>query len=176
MILTPVASAANYQLSISKDNGRTWSDAGESAKPEILLTGLANETKVHVRAVARNAEHASEAGPEYPIYVTSGPSFSPEGLHLGLRKGATDVTWGEVLGITEYRLYSRTGKGEWRVVYHGPQRAFTDRTPAGEYQVSAVNGNGEGRPSRIAASDPASWRNFDPRPGEAFRRTVAGPV
>ena len=176
VILRPVASASTYRFSISKDDGRTWGDAGESAQPAISLTGLANETKIHVRAVARNAERESAAGSEYPIYVTSAPSLSPEGLHLSLHRGATEVAWGEVLGVTGYRLYARTGNGEWRVVYQGLERVFTDATPAGEYRVSSVNGNGEGRPSRIATGDPASWRNFDPRPGEPFRRTVAGSV
>ena len=174
VFLSPEASAATYRLSISHDNGRTWRDAGASAKPEITLTGLENQTKVHVRAVALNADHQGDPGPEYPIYITSTPSLPPEGLHLRLNQGSTEVTWGEVLGVTGYRLYSRTENGEWRVIYHGLQRTFTDTSPAAEYQVSAVNGNGEGRGSRIAVSDPASWRNFDPRPGEPFRRTVAG--
>ena len=39
-----------------------------------------------------------------------------------------------------------------------------------EYCVTAVNGNGESARSRIADTDPASWRNWDPKPGEAFRR------
>ena len=36
--------------------------------------------------------------------------------------------------------------------------------------VTAVNGNGEGRRSRVADTDPRSWRNWDPKPGEPFRR------
>lgn len=40
-----------------------------------------------------------------------------------------------------------------------------------EYRVTAVNGNGEGPPSRIINTDPASWRNWEPQPGEPFRRT-----
>jgi hypothetical protein len=176
VFLTPVASAATYRFSISQDGGQTWRDTGESTKPEIALTRLKNETKVHVRAVALNPDRQSLPGPEYPIYITSSPSLPPEGLHLRLNQGSTEVTWGEVLGVAEYRLYARTGSGQFRIIYRGLQRKFTDRSPAAEYQVKAVNGNGEGPGSRIAVSDPSSWRNFDPRPGEPFRRTVAGQV
>ena len=44
-----------------------------------------------------------------------------------------------------------------------------------EYRIAAVNGNGEGAPSRTADTDPASWRNWDPRPGERFRRVYSYP-
>jgi len=33
-----------------------------------------------------------------------------------------------------------------------------------------VNGNGEGPKSTVVTTDPASWVNWDPRPGEPFRR------
>jgi hypothetical protein len=39
-----------------------------------------------------------------------------------------------------------------------------------EYAVSAVNGNGEGPRCTAVDTDPASWRNWDPQPGEGFRR------
>ena len=176
ILLDPVASAETYRFSISQDGGQSWHEKGQSTKPEVALTGLNNDTKIHVRAQALNADRQSLPGPEYPIYITSSPPLPPEGLHLRLSQGSTEITWGEVLGVTEYRLYARTAPGEFRVIYHGLKRNFTDLSPAAEYQVKAVNGNGEGPASRIAASDPASWRNFDPRPGEPFRRTVAGQV
>jgi hypothetical protein len=39
-----------------------------------------------------------------------------------------------------------------------------------EYQISATNKNGESAMSFAANTDPASWRNWDPMPGEPFRR------
>jgi len=39
--------------------------------------------------------------------------------------------------------------------------------------VAAVNGDGEGPRSRMADTDPASWRNWDPKPGEPFRRAYS---
>jgi hypothetical protein len=166
----PVAAASRYHFEASTDNGSSWKVAGESAKPEFTLSGLANETKVHVRAFAANAEHESLPGPEYPVYVTTAAPLPPEGLRIR----SNDVSWGEVLGVTEYRLYGRTGKGEWRLIYKGLERKFEDRNRAGEYQVRAVNGNGEGAGSRVATRDSDSWRNFDPKPGEEFRRAVTG--
>ena len=100
------------------------------------------------------------------------------------------MSWGEVLGVTEYRLYGRSkGEKEFRVLYRGRDRNYVDKRssiqapnaipgkrdisqhPAiAEYVVTAVNGNGEGAKSFMADTDPASWRNWDPMPGEPFRR------
>ena len=41
-----------------------------------------------------------------------------------------------------------------------------------QYYVTCVNGNGESRPSRIADTQSTSWRNWNPMPGEMFRRAV----
>ena len=113
---------------------------------------------------------------------------------MTLAKGSASLTWGEVLGVTGYRLYRRLqGSASWELAYHGLDRAFSDRRPdivapfytpgasaniryAGpaypiyEYAVSAVDGNGEGPRCRPIDTDPASWLNWDPMPGEPFRR------
>lgn len=39
-----------------------------------------------------------------------------------------------------------------------------------EYAIAAVNGNGEGERSAPVGTDPTSWINWDPKPGERFRR------
>jgi hypothetical protein len=93
------------------DNGATWKAAAKSGKTEIRLAGLVDGTKVHVRGIAVNAEHESAAGPEYPVYVTKMPPPAPDGLRVSLAKGAAALSWGEVLGVSEYRLHGRT-KGE----------------------------------------------------------------
>jgi hypothetical protein len=100
------------------------------------------------------------------------------------------LSWGEVLGVSEYRLYARSkGEQTFQLLYAGRDRALTDKRPgivaayavpgqAGdggpqvimEYCVASFNGNGEGKRSPLADSDPASWRNWDPMPGEPFRR------
>jgi hypothetical protein len=111
-----------------------------------------------------------------------------------LAAGTAELTWGEILGATEYRLYARSAPdAEFRPLYTGPERTFVDhRTslracdtlPSArpvssqppdlvEYCVTAVSGNGESAHSRIANTDPSSWRNWDPRPGEKFRRVTS---
>jgi hypothetical protein len=91
--------------------------------------------------------------------------------------------------VTEYRLYRRAaGEKEFRLASKGLDRSFEDKQPGIqaslpkpdptaetratliEYCVTAVNGNGEGQRSRIADTNPGSWRNWDPMPGEPFRR------
>lgn len=191
VFLAPVASAESYILELSHDNGLTWASAA-SGKPVLELRGLANGTKVHVRGIAKNAQHASEPGPEYPLYVSDQPLPPPDGLRVALAEGAATLTWGEVLGVTEYRVYARAlGERAFRILYRGLDRTIIDRrstihaahatpsplrTPADavvEYYVTSVNGNGEGPRSRAANADPGSWRNWDPRPGEPFRRVYS---
>jgi len=187
VLITPVAAATRYRLELSADAGRTWSAVRSQSEPSIEIGGLSDGSKVHVRAVARNAQHESSPGAEYPIYVTSQPPLPPDGLHVDLARGAATLTWGEVLGAEEYRLYARPkGAAPFTLLYRGLDRVYVDRR-AGiqpcdpipdqaqssgviEYAVTASNGNGESVRSRTADSDPASWRNWDPKPGEPFRR------
>ncbi len=194
VFVSPVAGATRYQLEVSKDNGRTWSSAGSHDAPQVEIRSLTNGEKVHVRAMAANAEHTSAPGAEYPLYVTSDPPPPPDGLHVELSDGAATLTWGEILGVTEYRLYARpAGKGNFALLYRGRDRVYQDKRAgiraantvperstgsiAGlvEYCVSAVNSNGEGKRSRVSDTNPASWRNWDPRPGESFRRVYSYP-
>jgi hypothetical protein len=186
VVITPVAGATEYRLELSADAGRTWSTVRVLPEPSIDLNGLPDGRKVHVRAVARNAQHESSAGAEYPIYVTSQPPLPPDGLRVDLAEGAATLSWGEVLGASNYRLYARPkGASQFTLLYQGLDRLYVDRragirpcdlvpgqTGAAlvEYAVTASNDNGESVRSRTADSDPSSWRNWDPKPGEPFRR------
>jgi hypothetical protein len=193
-LIASVASATRYRLELSKDNGATWSNIASQNEPAIEVSGLAHEEKVHVRAVALNSAHESSPGPEYPLYITRNPPPPPDGLRCELHAGFAVISWGEILGATEYRLYARlAGEDEFHLLYRGTDRTFEDRRPGIqpsnvfpetpvipaadliEYCVTALNGNGEGARSRVADTNPASWRNWDPRAGEAFRRVYAFP-
>jgi hypothetical protein len=159
VIVEPVAGATGYRYELSRDGGKTWSPSAET------LSGIADETKVHVRVIAVNASRQSAPGPEYPVYVTSKPPLPPDGLSIELRDGKASLTWGEILGATEYQLYA-----DGQIVYRGLDRSFVDARPAHSYAVAAVNGNGEGGRSGAVEADPGSWLTFDPKPGEPFRR------
>jgi hypothetical protein len=181
VVIHPVAGATAYSLELSRDNGATWTPS------EVEIRGLPNGTEVHVRAVASNNERHSAPGPEYPIYVSDRTPPPPDGLRVELNDGSAALSSGEVLGVTEYRLYMRASDREpFQLIYKGRGHAFVDKrpgikrsnpipdrgphTPAYQYRLTSTNGNGEGAPSRIADTDPASWRNWDPMPGEPFRR------
>jgi hypothetical protein len=192
---TPVASASRYQLELSSDDAKTWQPfAGSAPRPAIALTGLGIGKKYHGRLIASNEEHRSAAGLEYPLYITQDAPPPPDGLHVELSAGSANLTWGEVLGITEYRVYRRKrSEAQFTVAYRGRATTWKDRDPsilapassprdsasnrnapqpAIEYYLTASNHNGEGRRSRTANTDPASWRNWNPTDGEPFRRTV----
>lgn len=190
----PVAAATSYQLEISADNAVTWQPAGvASSTPVIRLTGLVNGKKYHTRMIAKNEEHISPAGPEYPLYITQDPPPPPDGVHVELSNGLATLTWGEVLGVTQYRVYRRKkGEAQFAVAYAGRATIWQDTDssilpPASspknsasrsnapqaavEYYITASNHNGEGSRTRISNTDPASWRNWNPTDGEPFRRT-----
>ena len=148
---------------------------------------------MHVRAVAVNPEHESSPADEYPLYVTGDVPSSPDGLKVRLGEGEATLSWGKVLGTSEYRLYRREkGAAAFKEVYRGTKRSYLDTEanvveayedpeqplpPAGErdftlyeYVVTAVNGNGESAKSVPVTTNPSSWLNWDPRSGERYRR------
>jgi hypothetical protein len=193
VIAAAVAAATQYRFESSKDSGATWSTIGMQNSPEIELTGLSDREKVHVRAVALNAEQVSAPGPEYPVYGTKDVPPPPDGLRVELAEGSARICWGELLGVSEYQLYARTESDkQFRLLYRGLERSYQDKravihaalpcpVDAGEkappdlvqYCVTAVNGNGESGRTPTADTNPGSWRNWDPKPGETFRRDFA---
>jgi hypothetical protein len=193
VIVEPVAAAAQYRLELSKDGGTTWAKVDLQSGPQLSVGGLHDGEKVHVRALALNELHSSAPGAEYPVYATDQPPPPPDGVRVGLAEGAATITWGEILGASEYRLYARLRpEGEFRLLHRGIDRSHVDRRPfirpchsipgqsaestketVIEYHVTAVNGNGESARSYLADTDPASWRNWDPMPRERFRRVTS---
>ena len=192
VVIDPVASATRYRLGLSRDGGTSWTEVLTGTIDQLSVTGLRDGEKVHVRVTALNDEHASEPGPGYPLYVSKEAPAAPDGLRVALSEGAAALSWGEILGASAYRLYvrHRSDKGA-TLLYQGTERSYLDRRagirgpasvpsstpvvgepPLAEYWVTALNGNGESPRSRVADTDPASWRNWDPKPGERFRRVT----
>jgi hypothetical protein len=193
VFFTTVASAKGYHIEISSDGGKTWTRVGSTLSSPFNLTKQKNGEKIHVRVIAFNDQHVGDPADEYPIYVTDKAPATPDGLILRTAANTVNVQWGEVLGASEYRLYRRLkGETKYSLVYKGLERKFTDKANGVipsfeipgeegtikhykgnlviyEYVVSAVNGNGESAQSLPADTNPASWRNWDPVPGERFR-------
>ena len=193
VFFTKVAGAENFRIDLSQNNGVTWASAGETAGDRFELTGLTDDTKVHVRIVALNRERESRPGNEYPLYVTSAPPPPPDGLNAEPGSGKVRLTWGEILGATEYRLYRRTaGEKEFQEIFRGLAHGFTDTIDCRsafaepglkaaalrdgvapvfhEYAIAAVNGNGEGARSPPVDTDPRAWSNWKPAADLRFKR------
>lgn len=203
VFFTQANGATAYRAELSRDGGKSWTQAGTTTQLSQRLTGLTNGQKLHVRITAFNDQHSSPPADEYPVYVTEQRPPRPDGLGLQIATGEAPqlpvrLTWGEVLGVRAYKLYRRRqGEQHFTLVYQGLDREFTDRLAAVipafsnpgaagnallrattpyriyEYAVAAVNGNGESQPSVAISTDPARWLNWDPKPGEAFRRRVS---
>jgi hypothetical protein len=179
-----VQAAESYVIQLSRDGGTRWETAGSTRQSPFTLRSLGNgldndngldtNTKYHVRIVSTNADRISEPGPDYPCHVSAQRPPAPDGLRLRLGGEHVDVSWGEVLGASRYRLYRRV-KGDlgYREVFSGLAFAFRDTEPdtdrVYEYAVAAENGNGIGPESTPIDTDAAGWRFWEP-PVSGFRR------
>lgn len=189
------AGALDYRIEISSDGGNEWEPVLETDQTTVLLPEL-EAGKHHVRVTARNGDLTGSPAHEWPIYVTEKPPHHPEGLALRITENGADVSWGRVLGVTEYRLYRReTGTDVYEQIHSGRDRSFTDvppkpltqpyplpgmarnahraRVPTYEYAVSAVNGFGEGRKSHPVSTDPSGWLVWQPSGPLGFSRRSA---
>jgi hypothetical protein len=172
-----VAGANTYQLQLSKDGGVSWTDAMASgANTNVTIAKLDNDTKVHVRVIAKGTGGQGEPSDDYPIYVTDKVPHAPEGILVNPNGPQTKITWGQILGVNEYKLYRREKSVKpqaYTIIYSGSDRSFADNKQDPkifEYVVTAINGNGESLKSVISDNDPNSFLNWQPVPGEGFRR------
>ncbi|GAA2345226.1 fibronectin type III domain-containing protein [Dactylosporangium salmoneum] len=171
---TPVPAAEEYLVQLSEDGGDTWRTAATARTSPCRLTGLADGTKLHVRVVAANSRHQAPPGADYPLYVTDAPPAPPHGLAPRPVPGGVELSWGEVLGASGYRvLRRRRGEAGYREIFAGLAFSYIDRAaaPGDEYAVAAENGNGLGPPSAPVPADPGSWRHWHPPVPLTFRRT-----
>jgi len=180
--------ATGYRLETSTDGGTHWQPGPVGPQGPLTINGLANNTKVHLRIIARNAERDSPPSGEYPLYVSANAPPTPDGLALELGEGTVRLHWGQVLGAEGYHLYRRReGDTSWQApICSGPTTSYYDITADGvipsaprpgieanlnstrpdgtryEYAIAAFNDNGESPLSPLANTDSTSWRNWWP--------------
>jgi hypothetical protein len=184
---TPSPGAVAYRTEYSRDGGNTWTVAGVGSKTYFLCKGLGTNTKIHVRVTAFNKRFESRPSAPYPVYLSETKPDCPDGLKLRIESGHIALEWGQVLGVKTYHLYRRKkGEKTFTRICRGENRHFFDTQAEGynpaiedvpenpaiyEYVVTSENGNGESEKSDPVSTDPASWLNWNPKPGEKFRRT-----
>lgn len=173
--------ADRYELAVSKDGCRSWRmENGDIRERGYRLEGLTAGIKLHVKVRACRGAAAGDWSEPYPVYPSEQPPAAPQGLRLCRKEGAIEASWGMVLGARSYRLYRREqGEGESVLLYEGQERCFADNSAGQEetgihyaYSVTAVNGNGEGAPSRERDTVPGGLIDWDPKPEETFRRYI----
>jgi len=185
------------RMEVSYDGGNTWKSKGNASKGIFILKNE-DVAKIHVRAVSVNGRKTASSAKEYPVYFTKELPHYPEGLWLKIDHNRVDLSWGEILGTQKYKLYRRAmGDTEFRLIYEGKDRKYSDRGVVGiqkayalpgtqnnkttdrsglvvyEYTVTAVNGNGESEKSPVENTDPSSWRNWYPDTELKFKRQSA---
>ncbi|MBD2844397.1 hypothetical protein IDH44_04280, partial [Paenibacillus sp. IB182496] len=172
------AGASGYAVALSRDGGRSWQPAWEGGGCSCELSGLADGVKLHARVRAVHGDAAGEWSAPYPVCPTADAPPAPEGLRLARTDRGIRASWGEVLGAGRYRLYrSVDGTDGETLVYEGTARAYEDNdaaapAPVCRYRISACNGNGEGPSSAARNTERGGAIDWDPRPGEGFRRYI----
>jgi hypothetical protein len=168
--------AARYTLQWSSDDGATWRDGDvTSVGTALILRHPQPAKKYHVRMYAKNAEHRSDASAEYPVYPASQPPPAPDGLRLEPTPKGLEVSWGEVLGATGYRVYTtQEANKKPQVVYTGPLRHCT--LPISQQtiwvSVAAISGLGEGPPCRPCRFPDPNVFAVNETNDHRFRRSV----
>ena len=156
---------------VNEDSVRVFSGTAVA----LRIWPEAKEKKGFVRVTALNDEHAGEASVVYPVYFTNEKPHFPDGLKLLESENGVILNWGQELGCSEYRLYRRVkGESKYQPVYKGSAQTYNDKSIRKnvifEYVVAAIDGNGESACCHPIDNDPDSWLNFNPVPGEPFRR------
>ena len=172
--IVPVTGAASYCYEYSVDQGKTWNVYTTTKLIKVTVSPLGSEYKGYMRVTACNKDNNGIPSVIYPLYFTSEKPHYPDGLKLKMSDGTINITWGNTLGCSNYKLYKRKAGEQFKVIYTGNGNKFTDKPEEGiyEYAICSSNGNGQSELSPIVTTDPDSWLNFDPMPGEPFRRTV----
>jgi hypothetical protein len=174
----PVDGAISYNIQISTDAEKTWSDFAKDIKDtQYKLTGLMDNHKIHVRLIAKGPGGISEPSDSYPIYPTSNVPHCPEGLRAVKEGSRVSLTWGQILGANKYTLYQHV-KGEpvYQVVYSGSEREasviLASTSKVYEFCVTATNGIGESEKSILADTDENRIINWYPLPEGTYRRVT----
>jgi len=171
-----VPGATSYALQMSTNGGISWNTVTENIQStHYKLTDLTDGKKLHVRIMAIGKGGISEPSGDYPIYPVSIKPHAPEGLNALKKENHVTLTWGQVLGADQYKLYQREkGTSEFKTIYSGTNRfasaKLTSSPKVLEFSVTATNGNGESAKSSIADTDESRCINWYPIPGEIFRR------
>ncbi|MEI6679054.1 MAG: hypothetical protein WCL21_10635 [Mariniphaga sp.] len=176
--IRPVTGAGKYKFEYSTDGITNWKLLKEQATATLQIKPSGTEAKGYVRVIASNTDHQSVPSLVYPAYFTSEKPHFPDGLRLAIEPGKVRLSWGKVLGCTEYKLMRRVkGAEKYQVIYKGKNNQLNDQPAAAkviyEYAVQTTNGNGESELCNPVDTDPDSWINFNPRPGEKFRRVAS---
>ena len=171
-----VPGASSYSLQKSTNEGISWTTVTENIQStQYKLTDLTDGIKLHVRLMANGKGGVSEPSGDYPVYPTRVKPHAPEGLNALKTGNNVTLSWGQVLGADQYKLYQREkGTTDFKTIYSGTNRAATFKLAVHpkifEFSVTATNGNGESSKSFIADTDENRIINWYPVPGEIFRR------
>jgi hypothetical protein len=172
---TNVPGAIGYDVQISNDNCASWQTAIAGIKDTVAtIEQLTNDTKVHIRAIAKGKDTIGEPSAAYPVYISARPPHCPEGLKAMADGNRVRLHWGRLLGAGGYKLYRKVQSDTtWKLVYSGRETSYIDQLSSKtiyQYTVTAINGNGESSKSPLVDTDPHNFLNWYPPFYDGFRR------
>ena len=143
----------------------------------VVFTGLTNGTSYTFTVTATNSAGVGPAAASNAV-TPAGPPGSPTGLVATGGESSAALTWTAPASngspITSYLVqYSLSGAADW-TTFPTPTTPATSATVTGladgtsyDFQVSAVNAQGSGVPSALAAATPAATAPSAPTIGTA---------
>lgn len=143
------AGAASYRIEMSSDHGEYWIGVGTTNDCKYRLHANGQQ-KQHVRITALIGTKESEPSADYPVYYSNLPPSVPQGLRVRRDAGkATELTWGQMLGVDGYKLYVRyKDENDFRLLWEGEATTYchywnVDSSRSPTYAVSCWNELGE---------------------------------
>lgn len=170
-----VPSAQFYEIRVRCLEDESCQEWVTESTDRLLLTGISPGLSYIVQIRAGNRDQTGPWSQEYPLYGTDTPPGVPDGLRIVRLKQGYQLSWGRVNGAFAYLLYRKEqGEADLKLIYNGPTPSYIDESVSMElvyeYCTAAVNGIGTGSRSATRDTLRGGLADWDPRPGEFFRR------
>ena len=138
----------------------------------LLLPNTTGSFMLRIRGVNQSGQ-----GPwSDPLSVTVRAAVpqQPVGLRVLAQADGFKILWGQMPGVSNYRLYRQVGDQQPVCVYEGSDNHYFIQDPLQNvtYRVSCINGYGEGPLSLPRDTRPEGLAYYDPEPEIRFQRNT----
>lgn len=143
-----------------------------AADAQLCIAHVAGTPILRVRAL--NQGGAGAWSDPIRVQVLTDKPRHVDGLRVMAKKNGYQILWGQMAGVSSYRLYRADSGKPMQCIYEGADTRYFD--PAADetavYYVSCVNGYGESELSLPRDTRPGGAAYYDPAPEVRFQRNT----